>query len=215
MKLKYLLAASIVSLAATTTIATPAFAQETTSSVRGTVTDESGAAVVGASVTVTHVPSGTTSTQTTDSTGSFNAAGLRLGGPFTIEVSAAGFEVATQEIGFLNAGQAQRVSVALVPEGQTIIVSGARQRSAITLGTGAATVLSARDIAGVANVNRDIRNLAARDPLVNLDATNNNAISIAGQNLQCRSKHWIRVKITTHLGYIRSWRHKRKHSITI
>lgn len=182
MKLKYLLAASIVSLAATTTIATPAFAQETTSSVRGTVTDENGAAVVGATVTVTHVPSGTTSTQTTDGTGSFNAAGLRLGGPFTIEVSAAGFEVATQEIGFLNAGQAQRVSVALVPAGQTIIVSGARQRSAITLGTGAATVLSARDIAGVANVNRDIRNLAARDPLVNLDATNNNAISIAGQN---------------------------------
>ena len=50
MKLKYLLAASIVSLAATTTIATPAFAQETTSSVRGTVTDENGAAVVGAPV---------------------------------------------------------------------------------------------------------------------------------------------------------------------
>lgn len=74
MKLKYLLAASIVSLAATTTIATPAFAQETTSSVRGTVTDENGAAVVGATVTVTHVPSGTTSTQTTDGTGSFNAA---------------------------------------------------------------------------------------------------------------------------------------------
>jgi hypothetical protein len=43
MKLKYLLAASIVSLAATTTIATPAFAQETTSSVRGDVTDQNGA----------------------------------------------------------------------------------------------------------------------------------------------------------------------------
>ncbi len=182
MKLKYLLAASIVSLAATTTIATPVFAQETTSSVRGTVTDASGAAVPGATVTVTHVPSGTTSTQTTDADGGFNAAALRLGGPFTVEVVADGFEPATQEIGFLTAGQAQRISVALAPVGQTIVVTGARQRSAITLSTGPATVLSARDIAGVANVNRDIRNLAARDPLVTLDATNNGAISIAGQN---------------------------------
>lgn len=182
MKLKYLLAASIVSLAATTTIATPAFAQETTSSVRGTVTDDAGNPVVGATVTVTHVPSGTVSTQTTDGDGGFNAAGLRLGGPFTVKVDADGFEGVTQEIGFLTAGQAQRISVALAPMGQTIVVSGARQRSAITLSTGAASVLSARDILGVANINRDIRNLAARNPLVNLDATNNGAISIAGAN---------------------------------
>lgn len=182
MKLKYFLAASIVSLAATTTIATPAFAQETTSSVRGSVTDENGNAIAGAMVTVTHVPSGTRSTQTTDASGGFNAAGLRLGGPFTVSVSADGFEAAEQEIGFLTAGQAQRISVQLAETGKTIVVSGARQKSAISLATGAATVLSARDILGIANVNRDIRNLAARNPLVNLDATNGNAISIAGQN---------------------------------
>jgi hypothetical protein len=182
MKLKYLLAASIVSLAATTTIATPAFAQETTSSVRGNVYDDAGNPVAGATVTVTHVPSGTKSTQTTDGEGGFNAAGLRLGGPFTVAVSADGFETASQEIGFLTAGQAQRISVALAPVGQTIVVSGVRQRSAITLSTGAASVLTSRDILGVANINRDIRNLAARNPLVNLDATNNGAISIAGAN---------------------------------
>ena len=182
MKLKYLLAASIVSLAATTTIATPAFAQETTSSVRGDVYDQDGNPVAGATVVVTHVPSGTRSTQTTDAEGGFNAAGLRLGGPFTVEVSAAGFETASQEIGFLTAGQAQRISVSLASVGQTIVVSGTRTKSAISLATGAATVLTANDIAGVANINRDVRNLAARDPLVTLDATNNGAISIAGQN---------------------------------
>ncbi|WP_086608469.1 TonB-dependent receptor [Erythrobacter donghaensis] len=182
MKLKYLLAASVVSLAATTTLATPAFAQETTSSVRGDVVDQNGTPIVGATVTVTHVPSGTTSTQTTDASGGFNAAGLRLGGPFTVTVVADGYESAEQEIGFLSAGQAQRISVALADAGQTIVVTGARTRSSISLSTGAATVLTARDIAGVSNINRDIRNLAARDPLVTLDSTNNNAISIAGQN---------------------------------
>ena len=183
MKLKYLLAASVVSLAATTTfVATPAFAQETTSSVRGDVVDQDGNPIAGATVVVTHVPSGTTSTQSTDAAGGFNASGLRLGGPFTVSVTAEGYESAEQEIGFLTAGQAQRISVSLADVGKTIVVSGARQRSAISLGTGAATVLTARDIAGVSNVNRDIRNLALRDPLVTLDATNGNAISIAGQN---------------------------------
>lgn len=183
MKLKYFLAASVVSLAATTAfVATPAAAQETTSSVRGDVLDQSGNPIAGATVTVTHVPSGTTSTQTTDADGGFNAPGLRLGGPFTVTVVADGYESAEQEIGFLSAGQAQRISVSLADAGQTIVVTGARQKSAITLGTGAATVLTANDIAGVSNINRDIRNLAARDPLVTLDATNGNAISIAGQN---------------------------------
>jgi hypothetical protein len=181
MKLKYLLAASIVSLAATTMIATPAFAQETTSSIRGNVTDQNGAPVGGATVTVVHVPSGTTSTQTTDASGGFNAAGLRLGGPFNVIVTADGFETVEQEVGFLSAGQAQRLSIALAEQGQAIVVSGARQRSAITLATGAATVLNAREVIGVSNVNRTIQNLALRDPLVTPQPAGQ-GFSIAGQN---------------------------------
>jgi hypothetical protein len=157
-------------------------AQETTSSIRGQVTNDAGTGIGNATVVITHVPSGTRSTQTTDSAGNFNAVGLRLGGPYTVAVSAPGFDPASEEIGSLVAGTPQRVTVFLAEAGQTITVTAARQRSSIAIGTGAATVLTARDIAGVANVNRDIRNLAARDPLVNLDPTNGGAISIAGQN---------------------------------
>lgn len=181
MKLRYLLAASVVSLAATTMVATPVFAQETTSSVRGSVVDADGNAVPGASVTVTHQPSGTRSELTTDAGGNFNASGLRLGGPFVVSVTAPGFESVEEEIGFLAAGQAQRVSIALAQAGQTIVVSGARSRSAISLATGAATVLSARDVFGVANVDRTLQNLAQRDPLVTV-APNRQGIQIAGQN---------------------------------
>ncbi len=158
-------------------------AQETTSALRGQVTDQTGAAIAGATVTVTHVPSGTRTTQVSDANGGFNATGLRLGGPFNVEVVADGYDTANEEVGLLSAGQAQRINVLLAEAGQTITVTAARtQRSAITLGTGAATVLNARDIAGISNINRDIRNLAARDPLVTLDPTNGGAISIAGQN---------------------------------
>ncbi len=181
MKLRYLLAASVVSLAATTMVATPVVAQETTSSVRGSVTDADGNPVAGANVTVVHQPSGTRSELTTDATGNFNASGLRLGGPFVVAVDAPGYETAEQDIGFLNAGQAQRVSIALALEGRTIVVSGARQRSAISLATGAATVLSAREVLGVANVDRSLQNLAQRSPLVTVQP-NGQGIQIAGQN---------------------------------
>ena len=181
MKLRYLLAASVISLAGTTMVAAPAFAQETTSAVRGTVTDADGNPIAGASVTVTHQPSGTRSELTTDAGGNFNASGLRLGGPFIVAVSAAGYEAVQEEIGFLAAGQAQRIGIALAAEGKTIVVSGARQRSAISLATGAATVLTARDVYGVANVNRSLQNLAQRDPLVTIQP-GGQGIQIAGQN---------------------------------
>lgn len=181
MKIRYLLAASVVSLAATTMVAAPVAAQETTSAVRGTVTDADGNPIPGANVTITHQPSGTRSEVTTDAGGVFNAVGLRLGGPYIVSVSAGGFEPVEEDIGSLTAGQAQRVGIALAPVGQTIVVSGARQRSAISLATGAASVLSARDVFNIANVNRTIQNLAQRDPLVTIQP-GGQGIQIAGQN---------------------------------
>ncbi|MEL6692161.1 MAG: carboxypeptidase-like regulatory domain-containing protein, partial [Pseudomonadota bacterium] len=70
----------------TAAIVAPAEAQVTTSSIRGDVTSETGAAVSDATVTITHTPSGTVSTATTNSSGVFSARGLRVGGPYTVVV---------------------------------------------------------------------------------------------------------------------------------
>lgn len=157
-------------------------AQETTSSIRGAIVSEQRKPVAGAVVTIVHTPSGTRVVQTSGANGEFNATGLRLGGPYSITVQAPGYDAATDNLDSLTAGVPQRIEVMLASTGKTITVTAARTRSAITIGTGAASILTARDIAGVANVNRDIRNLAARDPMVNIDPTNGGAISIAGQN---------------------------------
>ncbi|WP_372914628.1 TonB-dependent receptor domain-containing protein [Sandarakinorhabdus sp.] len=157
-------------------------AQETTSSIRGAIVSEANKPVAGATVTIVHTPSGTRIVQTSGAKGEFNATGLRLGGPYSITVEAPGYDAATDNLDSLTAGVPQRVEVMLASTGRTITVTAARARSAITIGTGASSILTARDIAGVANVNRDIRNLAARDPMVNIDPTNGGAISIAGQN---------------------------------
>ena len=72
MHLKYLLAAGVASLGLATSLSAPVAAQEVTSTIRGTV-DSGGSAVDDASVTIVHEPSGTRSTTTTGSDGSFNA----------------------------------------------------------------------------------------------------------------------------------------------
>ncbi len=160
-----------------------AYAQEVTGTIRGDVVDDAGAPLSGATVTITHVPSGTRSVQTTDQSGTFSAPNLRIGGPFDITVAAPGFESAQSTIPTIAAGQPQRVSVFLIPEAQSIEVTATRAtKSSIAIATGPATSLDARDIAGIASINRDVRNLAARDPFVSLDPTNGGAISIAGQN---------------------------------
>jgi hypothetical protein len=164
-------------------IASSASAQETTSTLRGSVVTEAGAAVPGATVTITHTPSGTVSVQTTDNGGLFDATGLRIGGPYHIVVAGTGLEPAVADLDSLQAGQPARIAVVMFVPGQTITVKAARfTKSAVTVASGPATTLDREQILGVATINRDIRDLARRDPLVTLDSTNSRALSIAGQN---------------------------------
>jgi hypothetical protein len=169
-------------LCAATAIVAPAtaFAQETTSSVRGDVLS-GGAPIAGASVTITHEPSGTTANTTSDASGSFSASGLRVGGPYTVAVRADGYESQNITGVMLQAGQAFRIPVELgqQPADDIVItaVRGARQTS-----NGPITGLNREQIEGVASINRDIRDLARRDPFATIDPTNSRTIEIAGQN---------------------------------
>ena len=159
-----------------------AHAQETTASIRGEVL--SGGSPVGdATVVITHQPSGTVSRTSTDAGGTFSSSGLRVGGPFTVQVNAPGKDGTTVTDLFLTAGQAFRlpVDLAAAPDDKEIVVtatlSGGREQS-----TGPITALNRGEIEGVASINRDIRDLARRDPFVTIDLTNSRAIEVAGNN---------------------------------
>jgi Carboxypeptidase regulatory-like domain len=180
MQIRYYLAAGVAALSIASMTATPAFAQETTSSVRGTVETASGP-VGGATVTIVHEPSGTTSTTSTDADGTFSAQGLRIGGPFTVTVDADGFQSAQVTDLTLTAGQAFRLPIVLEAQ-QEIVVTASALRGAIETSTGPFTALDRKDIEGVASINRDIRDLARRDPFATIDLTNSRTIEIAGQN---------------------------------
>ena len=158
-----------------------AFAQETTSSIRGQILS-GGSAVPNAVVVITHDPSGTTSTVKSDSSGTFSASGLRVGGPYSIEVSADGFDTITVSDLHLSAGEAFRVPVDLPRQegAKDIVVTGTRVKREES--TGPITALTRTEIEGVASINRDIRDLARRDPFVTMDLTNSRTIEVAGNN---------------------------------
>ncbi|USI77452.1 TonB-dependent receptor [Sphingopyxis sp. USTB-05] len=179
MHFRHYLAASAAALSMSVALAAPAAAQETSSSVRGTVESASGP-VAGATVSVTHVPSGTVSRTTTDGSGNFGANGLRVGGPYTVEVTSDGFDSAQVTDLFLQAGQPFRLPITL--EDTAIVVTASSVKGAVETSNGPITALNREAIEGAASINRDIRDLARRDPLVTLDLTNARTIEVAGNN---------------------------------
>ena len=69
---------------------TAMMSQVTSSSMSGRVTDVDGP-VMGATVVAIHVPSGTKYGTITNDEGRFNLPGMRVGGPYTVDVSYIGY----------------------------------------------------------------------------------------------------------------------------
>lgn len=180
MQLKFFLAASAASVSLACGLAAPAYAQETSSAIRGVVEGPNGP-IAGATVVVVHEPSGTTLSTTTNNDGSFAANGLRVGGPFTVTIDAAGFETSQVNEVYLQAGLPQRLPIKL-EAAREIVVTGASIQPKIALSDGPTTALGRAEIESAASINRDIRDLARRDPLATIDLTNSRTIEIAGNN---------------------------------
>lgn len=173
MKLKYLLAASIVSLAATTTIATPAFAQQIVTEVEGRVTDENGNPIAGAVVTVTNTSTNATRTTTTSSDGSFRVNALQPGGPYEVTANAGGFEGQTVQNVFTALGRPTSFSFSLTEtatgaEDSVIIVTGARA-GAKQVAVGPGQAFGSLELESFPSITRDIRDIIRLDPRVSLD----------------------------------------------
>ena len=188
MQLKYFLAASVAGLSLAGGLAAPAMAQETTSSIRGTVTGDAGP-VAGATVAILDTATGAKASAVTRADGAFDVSGLRPGDPYTVTVTASGFSTASVTDIVPVVTQAFELPITLTPQvgatdGNVIVVTAARLKGAGSVSQGPATVLSATDIAKVASVNRDVRDLSRRDPFARLDDTpgGGRAISFAGQN---------------------------------
>ena len=168
MKLKYLLAASALSVSAAIVLPAPLAAQQITSGIEGTVTDESGNPISGATVTITDTRTGATRTLTTGGNGSFAASGLVTGGPYSVSASADNYEGQTaSDIQTTLQGNTE-LTFTLSSGGGVITVSASRVR-ATQLAVGPGTGFTAEVLEAAPTFNRDVRDVIRIDPRVSLD----------------------------------------------
>ncbi len=191
MRINWLCAASMAALV----IPTCAYAQETTAIIRGTITDE-GQPVGGATVIVTHLPSGSVSTTTTATDGSFQLAGLRSGGPFKLVASTKSASSTVTDI-YTAIGQPYDLSVEIGASSDIVVTAG-RLRGAAS-SQDPQTIVTAEQIRNIASVNRDVREVERRDPFANYDF-NSGTVTFAGTNTRFNAFNVNGVNINDRFG---------------
>ncbi len=138
------------------------FAQVTTSTITGSVTDAQGEALIGATVVATHVPSGTRYGTATNPAGRFVLPAVRVGGPFTVTVTYTGFEPVNQENIVTNLGVATNLVFQLKESGVVIeetVISAARNDIFSGNRTGAATSYSVQTINSLPTIGRTVNDI--------------------------------------------------------
>ena len=89
-------------------IAGQMFAQVTTSSITGVIKGANGETLVGATVTATHIPTGSIYRTVSRVGGRFDLNNLNPGGPYTIDISYVGHQTFSRSEIFLNLGETER-----------------------------------------------------------------------------------------------------------
>ena len=150
-------------------------------SVNGTVRTANGNAVEGAEVSIVHEPSGTVSRATTGASGVFFQGGLRVGGPYSVNVSAAGYADETIAEIVLKPGPQVIPSITIDREAmEEMVVTGQRSALDRELNNGVGSAYTSEDIANQPSINRDALQTLLRDPLAH--STGEGNLSVAGVN---------------------------------
>jgi hypothetical protein len=163
-------------------IPTLLMAQVTTSSMSGSVKNATEEPLVGATITAIHQPSGTKYATTSRAGGSFSINNMRVGGPYTIEVSFVGFVTDKQEDIYLKlAENFLLISNLKSSSGEltnVVVTTASRRNSILNAGrTGAVTNIGITQIQRLPSISRSVNDLTRATP-------QSNGTSIGGGNFR-------------------------------
>ena len=151
-------------------------ANDTSSSISGSIN------VPGATITVEHVPTGSTKSSAANDAGNFNFSGLRPGGPYVITASAAGFNTERDDNVYFTLAESNSFDVVLVSSTaiEDVVVTGVR--SGIS-SSGPGSTITADDIALTASIDKGIGDFLKRDSRFAIQGTFRDVqISALGSN---------------------------------
>jgi hypothetical protein len=158
-------------------MASAAYAQDTTSGIRGQVTGANGQPLANAPVTITHVPTGTSVTTVSGPDGYYSARGLRVGGPYTISVTSGG-ATETSRLQSVGVGAPASVDVSFAGTVEEVLVTAAVSKAEANGGPTDNFGLS--DIQELPSMKRDLKDVARLSPFVTLDPANLDSIIAGG-----------------------------------
>lgn len=141
----------------------------TTSSMQGTVSDESGESLFGANVVATHTPSGTVYGAISNENGRFYLPNIRVGGPYSVKVTYVGFQDRTFEGITLGLGQSYNLKVVLSEgmELDEVVVTSQRGNIIDPDRTGPTVNLSREKIDALPTISRSINDFTRLTPQSN------------------------------------------------
>lgn len=155
-------------------------AQVTTSSLGGSVADENGEPLVGAAVIAVHTPSGTQYSAIANNDGRYTIAGMRTGGPYTIEFSFIGTGTIRYENINLKLGELYELDAVLVSSNELDAVTVVAEKSFNASITGAGQSFGQRAVETMPTIDRSVYDVVKYTPQATINKTG--GISFAGAN---------------------------------
>ncbi len=147
-------------------VALSASAQVTTSALSGVVTDENKQAMIGATITALHTPSGTKYNAVTNMDGRYTIQGMRPGGPYTVTVSYVGYQPYNIEGVMLQLAETSNLDVDMSVDanalGEVVVTAAATKFRAEK--TGAATNINSAQITNLPTVTRSLTDITRLSP---------------------------------------------------
>lgn len=144
------------------------YAQVTTSSLTGFIRDAKGEPSIGATVRALHTPSGTAYGTTTNADGRFTIQNMRIGGPYTVEISYVGARAATRTDVVLQLDQPYVLNVALTAEDtqlQEVTVTATNPRSVLNSNrTGSVTNIDRAALQRLPSITRSLNDFTRLTP---------------------------------------------------
>ncbi len=158
---------SLLTLIFAVLVSMTSFAQVTTSSMRGNVSDDANQALPDASVVAVHIPTGTRYGSTTNFDGIVNLRNMRVGGPYTITISYVGFQSKEFTDVHLTLGKSFDFNAVLQADSQQLeeVLLEASTGDTFSKGrTGAETSIGKEEIAVLPTISRSISDFTRLDP---------------------------------------------------
>ena len=156
----------IMALVAMFFVALSASAQVTTSALSGVVTDENQQAMIGATITALHTPSGTKYNAVTNMDGRYTIQGMRPGGPYTVTVSYIGYEPRSINNVTLQLAETSNLDFDMSIDANTldeVVVTTAATKFRAEK-TGAATNINSTQISNLPTVTRSLTDITRLSP---------------------------------------------------